>query len=256
MTNTTLRGMTAALVLMAGLGTAVAQESTNVVATEGDWTVFAAENPKECWAVSPPKATQNTDANGAPREVTRGDIRLYVAYRPGQNGEVSFSGGYPFAPDSTVEVDIGGNKFNLFTEGESAWTGSASDDERLITALRGAAYGYYRKGLRGLERRGLLTLPVIPGYARSNYHIFHFLLESQDTRDRLLAFLKTCGVQATSHFVPLHSAPMGVSHCRTAGPLPVTEHAARCMVRLPLFANITRSEQDKVIEAVRAFFQG
>lgn len=126
----------------------------------------------------------------------------------------------------------------------------------LITALRGAAYGYYRKGLRGLERRGLLTLPVIPDYARSNYHIFHILLESQDTRDRLLAFLKSCGVQATSHFVPLHSAPMGVSHCRTAGLLPVTEHAAKCMLRLPLFANITRSEQDKVIEAVRAFFQG
>ena len=60
MTNTTLRGVTAALVLIAGLGSAAAQESTNVVATEGDWTVFAAENPKECWAVSPPKATQNT----------------------------------------------------------------------------------------------------------------------------------------------------------------------------------------------------
>ena len=47
MTNTTLRGVTAALVLIAGLGSAAAQESTNVVATEGDWTVFAAENPKE-----------------------------------------------------------------------------------------------------------------------------------------------------------------------------------------------------------------
>ena len=45
MTNTTLRGMAAALVLISGLGSAAAQESTNVVATEGDWTVFAAENP-------------------------------------------------------------------------------------------------------------------------------------------------------------------------------------------------------------------
>ena len=153
MTKTTLRGITAALALMAGLSAASAQESTNVVATEGDWTVFAAENPKECWAVSPPRATQNTDANGAPREVTRGDIRLYVAYRPGQGGEVSFSGGYPFAPDSTVEVDVGGRTFNLFTEGESAWTGSPSDDEAMIAALRGGSSAV----VTGRSARGTTT---------------------------------------------------------------------------------------------------
>ena len=153
MTNTTLRGVTAALVLIAGLGSAAAQESTNVVATEGDWTVFAAENPKECWAVSPPKATQNTDANGAPREVTRGDIRLYVAYRPGQGGEVSFSGGYPFAPDSTVEVDVGGTKFRLFTEGENAWAGSPEEDTRLVAALRGGSSAV----VTGRSARGTTT---------------------------------------------------------------------------------------------------
>ncbi|WP_372801558.1 invasion associated locus B family protein [Paracoccus seriniphilus] len=132
----TLRAMAAIAVMSAaGLSGAVAQESTNVVATEGDWTVFAASNPKECWAVSPPKSTLNT-RNGKEVEVTRGDIRLYVAYRAGQNGEVSFTGGYPFAPDSTVEVDVGGQKFDLFTEGESAWTGSPNEDSKLIAALR------------------------------------------------------------------------------------------------------------------------
>jgi hypothetical protein len=138
MKNTTLRGMIFTLALVSGQGMATAQESTNVVATEGDWTVFAAQNPQECWAVSPPKSTLNTK-DGKEVEVTRGDIRLYVAYRPGSNGEVSFSGGYPFAPDSTVEVDIGGRKFNLFTEGESAWTGSPDEDQQLISALRGGS---------------------------------------------------------------------------------------------------------------------
>ncbi|WP_347917552.1 invasion associated locus B family protein [Paracoccus marcusii] len=152
MITTTLRGMGASLVLIAGLGTAVAQESSNVVATEGDWTVFAADNPRECWAVSPPKSTLNT-RDGQPAEVTRGDIRLYVAYRPGQNGEVSFSGGYPFAPDSTVEVDVGGRTFNLFTEGESAWTGSPSDDEAMIAALRGGSSAV----VTGRSARGTTT---------------------------------------------------------------------------------------------------
>lgn len=152
MNITTLRGMAAIAVMTAGLGAAVAQESTNVVATEGDWTVFAADNPKECWAVSPPKSTLNT-RDGKEVEVTRGDIRLYIAYRPGQNGEVSFTGGYPFAPDSTVEVDVGGQKFNLFTEGENAWTGSPTEDQKLIGALRAGSTAV----ITGRSSRGTTT---------------------------------------------------------------------------------------------------
>lgn len=130
----------------------LAQDSTNVVATEGDWTVFAANSPKECWAVSAPKSSQNTK-DGKPTQVNRGDIRLYVTYRAGQGGEVSFSGGYPFAPDSTVEVNIGGNKFNLFTEGENAWAGSPSEDSKLVSALRGGSSAV----VTGRSARGTVT---------------------------------------------------------------------------------------------------
>jgi dTDP-4-amino-4,6-dideoxygalactose transaminase len=133
----------------------------------------------------------------------------------------------------------------------AAYLASQLEAMDLITDLRGAAYNYYAQRLRRLARKGWLTLPTIPSYVRSNYHI---MLESPDTRDRLLEFLRNCGVQATTHFVPLHSAPMGLAHCRTAGALPVTEHSANCMLRLPLFADISRGEQDKVIEAIRTFF--
>ena len=136
MTITKLRGAAAIIAVATGLaGPALAQESTNVIGTEGDWTIFGGSNPKECWAVSPPKSSANT-RDGQAVQVDRGDIRLYIAYRPGSAGEVSFSGGYPLKPGSTVAVDIGGNKFDLFTEGENAWTGSSSEDAKLIAALR------------------------------------------------------------------------------------------------------------------------
>ncbi|MDO5641395.1 MAG: invasion associated locus B family protein [Paracoccus sp. (in: a-proteobacteria)] len=154
MTITTLRGAAAILAVAAGLtGAAQAQQSTNVVATEGDWTVFAGSSPRECWAVSPPKSSRNT-RDGQPVEVSRGDIRLYVAYRPGGSGEVSFTGGYPFRPGSTVSVDVGGQKFDLFTEGENAWTGSSADDARLIAALRAGA----NATLTAVSSRGTQTV--------------------------------------------------------------------------------------------------
>ncbi|HMQ42524.1 MAG TPA: invasion associated locus B family protein [Paracoccus sp. (in: a-proteobacteria)] len=154
MITNTLRGAAAILAVTASLsGAGLAQESTNVVATEGDWTVFAGSNPKECWAVSPPKSTVNSK-DGQPVEVQRGAIRLYVAYRPGAAGEVSFTGGYPFKPGSTVAVDIGGNKFDLFTEGENAWTGSSSEDAKLIAALRAGSSAT----LTAMSSRGTKTV--------------------------------------------------------------------------------------------------
>ena len=116
----------------------MAQESTNQVAVKTDWSVFTEVSPKECWGVSSPKETVNT-RDGAPVSVRRGDILLFVTFRPGSgaSGEVSFTGGYPFAAGSTVKVDIEGTAFDLFSDGEWAWPASATDDAAILAALKG-----------------------------------------------------------------------------------------------------------------------
>lgn len=116
---------------------AVAQESNNRVAANTDWSVFVESNPKECWGVSAPKETVNT-RDGNVVSARRGDILLFVFYRPEQNvkGQVAFTGGYPFAGGSTVSLDIGGTTFELFTEGEWAWPASAEDDAKIVAAMK------------------------------------------------------------------------------------------------------------------------
>ncbi len=121
--------------LMALATPAVAQESTNRVATMTDWNVFTEESPKECWGVSKPKESVNS-RDGQPVSVRRGDILLFVTFRPGKPGEISFTGGYPFAGGSTVEVAIDGQPYQLFTDGEWAWPGSAEDDAALLAAMK------------------------------------------------------------------------------------------------------------------------
>jgi invasion associated locus B (IalB) protein len=130
------RGLGIAVFALAASG-AVAQESTNRVAANTDWSVFVEENPKECWSVSKPKETVNTKG-GRAVAVNRGDILLFVSYRPGGDGEVSFTGGYPFAGDSTVALTIGGDTFQLFTNGEWAWA-RPEDDAKIISALKRGA---------------------------------------------------------------------------------------------------------------------
>lgn len=141
---------------MAALASPALAADPKGLGSDGDWSAFGGDSPKECWAVAPPKSSKNTDAEGNPREVTRSDIRLYIAYRPSQAGEVSFQGGYPFAPDSTVDLDIGGAKFKLFTEGENAWTGSPDEDAKLIAALRAGS----EVTVKGRSSRGTRTTDV------------------------------------------------------------------------------------------------
>ncbi len=129
-----MRAATAALFL--GMApAAIAQGSTNLVSTTTDWSVFVEDNPKECWGVTVPKETVNT-RDGQPVSVRRGDILLFVTYRPGQAGEISFIGGYPFAGGSNVSMDVDGTQYQLFTDGEWAWPGSPEDDAKILAAMK------------------------------------------------------------------------------------------------------------------------
>ena len=135
--------------------TAHAQETTtNQVAATTDWSVFEETDPTECFAVSAPKEQVNT-RDGAPVEVSRGDTLLFVFYRPseGVEGQVTFTGGYPFADGSEVKLDIGGTQFTLFSEGEWAWPASPEDDARIVAAMRSGSSAI----LTGVSGRGTQT---------------------------------------------------------------------------------------------------
>ena len=82
-----------------------------------------------------------------------------MTFRPGSAGEVSFTGGYPFAPGSTVNVNIDGKTFDLFTDGEWAWTGSAAADTTLLNALKagGSAVLSARSG-KGTQTKDTFSL--------------------------------------------------------------------------------------------------
>jgi hypothetical protein len=140
---------------------APAQESTNRVAVKTDWSVFTEEQPqRECWGVSAPKETVNS-RDGRPVSVRRGDILLFVTFRPGGGaaGEVSFTGGYPFANGSKVTITIGSNSFELFTEGEWAWPSNSADDAALLAAMkRGESAVLSGRSGRGTETKDTFSL--------------------------------------------------------------------------------------------------
>lgn len=139
---------------------AQAQDSSNRVNTETDWSVFVEDNPTQCWIVSAPKSIRNT-RDGAEVAALRGDIRLFVSYWPGNDkkGEVSATGGYPYADGSTVTIAIGSDSYEMFTDGELAWAASPTDDARIIASMkRGSQAVVSGRSGRGTQTQDTFSL--------------------------------------------------------------------------------------------------
>lgn len=109
----------------------------------------------------------------------------------------------------------------------------------------------YREGLAGWAAERGVTLPLrLPGQQPS-HHIFYLLYPDQPARDAALGALRGRGIQASFHYVPLHSSPQGRALGAAAAPLPVTESIAGRLLRLPLHPLLSDPEIERVIGSVR-----
>ena len=155
-----IRGLLAGALALTGVAVSAQEESTNRVAANTDWSVFVESNPTECWGVSAPKETVNT-RDGRVVQVRRGEILLFVFYRPGAGvkGQVTFTGGYPFADDSTVGLNVDGREFQLFTDGEWAWPASPEDDAQIVAAMKaGSSAILTARSSRGTQTQDTFSL--------------------------------------------------------------------------------------------------
>lgn len=124
-----------------------------------------------------------------------------------------------------------------------------------IADRRETIYRRYETLLRPLEERGALKTPHIPDDCRSNYHMFYVILPNETSRNALMAHLRSHGVNAPFHYMPLHTSPMGRSLGGEEGMLPVTESISRRLLRLPFFYEITGEQQKIVVNLIDQFAQ-
>ena len=154
--------------------------------------------------------------------------------------------------DKYTWVDVGSS--NVPSEICSAFLYGQLEMLEEIAERRRRIYQYYRQQLKPLEAEGWLRVPRIPEDCDSNYHLFFLLLPDVETRNALMSYLKQRGILAVFHYIPLHTAPMGLKLGYRAGMLPVTEDLAGRLLRLPLFYDLTEAEQERVVRAINDFF--
>jgi len=109
----------------------------------------------------------------------------------------------------------------------------------------------YLEGLRQLEQKGKIILPKLQAGNDFNWHIFYFRVSSEKERDYALKKLKKKGIGATFHFVPLHLSPYAMKeYGYKKGDFPVTEKISATLIRLPIYPDLSSSDQGYVIDSL------
>jgi len=124
-----------------------------------------------------------------------------------------------------------------------------------ITSARRERFDRYQQAFAPLAAAGDVSRPTVPGGCEPAYHIYYLLADTKATRDGLVSWMRERGIEASSHFVPLHLSPYAANVLGTRpGQCPVTERVADRLVRLPLYPALSPADQQTVVDAVSAFF--
>lgn len=119
-----------------------------------------------------------------------------------------------------------------------------------IQSIRKTIWNRYYQGLQTVSN--VIKLPYIPSYASNNAHIFYILCNNIDMRDDMILYMKNIGVQLTFHYVPLHSSSYyqpfydGRELCNC-------DYFGNCLVRLPLFIELTDKQIDYIVDNIIEF---
>ncbi len=127
-----------------------ADAGTDLIGVFKDWTAqtYTQDGVSVCMMWSQPEKAEGDYA-------TRGEIYVFITHRPSEKrlNEIRFESGYPFKPTSEVDVAIGVQRFTLTTDSSTAWSASATQERKLMEAMRAGRSMI----VEGVSRRGTQT---------------------------------------------------------------------------------------------------
>lgn len=150
-------------------------------------------------------------------------------------------------------VDVGSSY--LPSEIQAAYLWGQLELAQEITKNRLTTWNYFHSALNCLEESGAIELPTIPKDCIHNGHMLYLKTKNFDERTRLLDHLKTDGIYAVFHYVPLHSAQAGRQFSRFHGVDQFTTNESERLIRLPLFYGMDKPTGEHIVQSVFIFFK-
>jgi dTDP-4-amino-4,6-dideoxygalactose transaminase len=140
-----------------------------------------------------------------------------------------------------------GSSFGLSDLLAAFLLGQLQAKERVLPKRRQIAEHYARL-LEPLETELHFKCMTVPADRDQGYHMFYVLLGSRMIRDHVLESLNKQAIQATFHYLPLHSSPAAARFSESPTDCPVTDDISGRLLRLPFFNNLTSAEVERVVD--------
>ena len=118
-----------------------------------------------------------------------------------------------------------------------------------IQNKRKKLWDYYYHGFKNLNLTKI-KLPFIPNFATNNGHMFYLVCSNIKVRDRLISKLKDKGFHSVFHYISLHSSEFYFSK-HDNRELYNSDKYTNCLVRLPFFFELEKSEVDSIIGCIK-----
>lgn len=119
------------------------------------------------------------------------------------------------------------------------------------------AWNQRRREIAEIYDRELKEFVRVPEVDAGNEHIYHQYTIRTDRRDELNEFLNKKGIMTQVHYpIPLHLQPALAYLGYKKGDFPVAERAAKEVLSLPIFPELTELEIEYIVSSVKEFFRG
>ena len=148
-------------------------------------------------------------------------------------------------------VDIGSSFLPSEVIAAFLWAQIEHLDE--IQHKRKAHWNRYYEALKPLADQGFFSVPLIPEYATNNAHMFYLVCPSLEERTKLINKLKENDILAVFHYLSLHSSTYYAKK-HDGRVLTNCDMFADCLVRLPMFYELSTDDLDKIIETVKSVY--
>lgn len=124
-----------------------------------------------------------------------------------------------------------------------------------IQAKRIHLWNLYFDSLKSLAEKGLLQLPVVPGYASNNAHIFYVLFPDAEQRNGCINHLKENEILSVFHYLSLHKSPY--YHGKHDGrELIQTDRYSDTLLRLPMYYELDDNTVIQICDLIKECCNG
>lgn len=123
---------------------------------------------------------------------------------------------------------------------------SQLEEAAFITQARTEKLFTYLELLKPLEEKGLAHQMQIPDFSTPNGHLYYLKFRSHDLMEQARLYLCSKGVDARTHYIPLHASPMGLRLGFQPQDLPESLRTGETLLRLPLHTALSSSQQEEI----------